>query len=69
MPSASYLAGSAAGLIACLACIAFMVLLVQGGFTQNAGIAMGVCCLCGCISGVLNPPTTSSTDSKTKKGD
>ena len=65
MPSALSLAGNAAGLFACLACIAFMVLLIQGGFTQNAGIAMGICCLCGCISGVLNPPTT--TDSKTKK--
>lgn len=65
MQSASSLAGNAAGLIACLACIAFIVLLVQGGFTQNAGIAMGVCCLCSCLSGVLNPPTT--TDSKTNK--
>jgi hypothetical protein len=69
MQSASALAGNVTGLFACLACIAFMVLLVQGGFTQNAGIAMGVCCLCSCLNGTINTmsaPKESKQKTSTK---
>ncbi len=66
MPPASYIASNATGLFACLACIAFMVLLVQGGFSQNAGIAMGICCLCSCLNGTINT-MSAPKESKQKK--
>ncbi len=64
--SASYLASTTTGLFACLACIAFIVFLIQGGFTTNAGIALGVCCLCSCLNGMVNA-MMAPEESKQKK--
>jgi hypothetical protein len=45
------------GSFACIACILFLVFVIQGGFTNKALIAMVASCMCSSLNGIFSAQT------------